>query len=525
MKGPGTISLILRSPFFLLWLVQIIVFYPAINSQLFWDDAILFKTYLLTEAPHPLVYWMKGEFYKSWPTTFSVFKTLHFIFGEQYWLYKFTNLILHIINSWALLAILRLFLSPSKSLLIVLLFSLHPMQVETVLWIFQMNNILSSFFFLCSVWFFIQYDKRRAMAPYVFSFTAFFLSVTSKALTLFLPLLLLFYLAKKREKWHSIILRTLPFLLLSVYYGFMAYQGIFTYEIEKSYEQKIMESPSPFETETQDITASTSSWEDYGPFIKFKKVFIFWKGLAFYLTKALLPSPLMFMYPQKYFQWTFSLVLLGLLFLFIRFRKKNPVLDYFFFFWLLSYLPTSGLVYQAYFKFSFVANRFMYLGLVGIIGTLVSCLTLKGKKLGIVGGLLVFYFAFFSRHYADIFTHPTTVYEHNYKHNPQNSYPLILLSYQSFISDRPDQAVANLKRVVQNPNPLFFYPFALVVQTVYRYQKERWILLSQWYQNLGEKQKALLQLQKALILHPHSEEIKKRIKLLKHNKKHAEEDV
>ena len=522
IKGPGIILPLLRSPFLLLWLVQMVVFFPAVNSELFWDDAILFKTNFLTEAPHPLVYWMDGRFYKTWPTTFSIFKILHFVFAEQYWLYKFANLILHIANSWILLTLLRLFLSPSKSLFIALLFSIHPMQVETVLWIFQMNNLLSSFFFLCSIWFFIEYDKRRAIAFYVLSLSAFFLSVTSKSLMIFLPLLLLFYLVKKKEKWRLIILHTLPFLALSCYYGFVAYQGVYSYSMEESYRMQVMESSPPLRTsgplveiETQDGPVPIPFWDDIWGLIKVKKAFILWKGLSFYLTKALVPFPLMFMYPQKYFHWTFSLPLLGFLFLLIRLRKKNPVLDYFFFFWLLTYLPTSGLVYYSYLKFSFVANRFMYLGLVGIMGVLVSCLTLKRRTGVIGGGLLVISFALFSHYYADIFTHPTNVYEHNYKHNPSNSYPLILSSYKSLTSGRRDQAIANLKRVIQNPNPLFFYSFIYVVKVIYGYQKERWILISEWYQNSGEKQNALSQLEEALILYPHSREIKKRINLLR----------
>ena len=122
--------------------------------------------------------------------------------------------------------------------------------------------------------------------------------------------------------------------------------------------------------------------------------------------------------------------------------------------WLLSFIPSSGVAYVPYFKFSFVANRFMYLGLVGIIGMVVCCWKTSGRTLLLCSLPVVLGLACYSRYYADIFAHPTQVYEHNYRHHPGNIYPLILLSHQHWKLGKREQAIAVLERVIPKSRPL-----------------------------------------------------------------------
>ena len=238
------------------------------------------------------------------------------------------------------------------------------------------------------------------------------------------------------------------------------------------------------------------------------------QGMGFYFAKALMPFPLMLIYPKHFWQWPLVALFFALLVAIYYRRKKNPALDYFFMVWLLSFIPSSGLAYVTYFKFSFVANRFMYLGLVGIIGLVVCFWKTSGRTLLLCSLPVVLGFAYYSRYYADIFTHPTVLYEHNYRHHPGNIYPLILLSRQHWKLGKREQAIAVLERVIQNPDPLFFYSFSSLVQSIFYYQPERWIFLSHWYRGLGQMADALFQLKQGLILHPQNPELHRLIRFI-----------
>ena len=552
----------LNFPFLIILLANLLVFYPAINSHLFWDDSIFFKSSLLRDAEHPLVYWMSGPFGKSWPTAFSVLKLLHSIFGEQYWLYKLAGLLLHTVNAGLIFGALEKFLSRPRSLLITLLFALHPMQVESVLWIFQMNTLLATFFLLVSAHFFCAYrNGRLPWLWYALSLLAFLLSVTSKSLALFFPLLMLFYLWKMKKRWAHILLLTLPFFALSFHFGLNAYRGTSSYPNEISYQRnlltdlpsskkevpevveavspevpkvvetvspevpKVVETVSPEVLEVSEVSEVSEAalrkeeipppiLAHHRPLHVWDKVQLFFEGLSFYAAKSIAPHPLLFMYPQRPFHWAHGVFLAGLVLLFIYLRKRRPAADYFFLCWLVAFIPTSGIAYIAHFKFSFVANRYMYLGLVGFMGLLVSLIpsSWKWKKLyAPLGVISLLYLAAIAHPYARAFTHPTAIYEHNYRHHPQNVYPLLLLARQYASTGQRKMAMATLDKVVANPHPFFFHAFFSTVQSIFDLEKERWVYLSKWYTGLGRPDEAQTQLKKALLVHPHDPEIKKLI--------------
>ncbi|MCY4645052.1 MAG: tetratricopeptide repeat protein, partial [Bacteriovoracales bacterium] len=237
-----------------------------------------------------------------------------------------------------------------------------------------------------------------------------------------------------------------------------------------------------------------------------------------YLQKTVFPYPLMFMYPKQIFHWPKALILGALLFLFFFIKKakrSHPIGDYFLIFWLASFIPVSGLAYMPHFKFSFVANRYLYMGLAGLLGLLLTLLPttifenkLKGrftrfKGLPLCASLfLVLSMALLSRNYGQIFVHPIAMYKRNTELNPENIYPLILLARQYHQKGQSNLARNTLERALETPNPLFFHAFTSSVEWIYSFEKERWILLAKWHERLGENKKALHLLQNGLRLHP-----------------------
>lgn len=103
------------------------------------------------------------------------------------------------------------------------LFALHPLRVESVAWITERRDVLSSVFLLASVWAWLSYamGRRQAHLWYIASVGLLLLSLLSKAwgMTLFAVLLVLdIYplLRWSRGSAQRLLIEKLPFLILGV---------------------------------------------------------------------------------------------------------------------------------------------------------------------------------------------------------------------------------------------------------------------------------------------------------------------
>jgi protein O-mannosyl-transferase len=80
-----------------------------------------------------------------------------------------TSLLLHIVNSLLLLGLLqRLTGALWRSAAVAALFALHPLHVESVAWVSERKDVLSAFFFMLTLWAYVQYatrDQRWAAKP------------------------------------------------------------------------------------------------------------------------------------------------------------------------------------------------------------------------------------------------------------------------------------------------------------------------------------------------------------------------
>jgi tetratricopeptide (TPR) repeat protein len=116
-----------------------------------------------------------------------------------------TNVLFHVLNVVLLfLLLVRATGAPGRSFLAAALFAIHPMNVESVAWIAERKNVLSTFFFLLTLgsygWYALKPDIKRYLAV-----TALFvLGLASKPMVVTLPcvLLLLDYWPLRRiEGW------------------------------------------------------------------------------------------------------------------------------------------------------------------------------------------------------------------------------------------------------------------------------------------------------------------------------------
>jgi len=103
-----------------------------------------------------------------------------------------TSLILHLAASLLLLLVLaRMTKSVWKSFFVAALFAIHPAHVESVAWIAERKDVLSTFFWMLTMGAYALYTERPSIGRYLLVMSAFALGLMSKPMLVTLPLILL----------------------------------------------------------------------------------------------------------------------------------------------------------------------------------------------------------------------------------------------------------------------------------------------------------------------------------------------
>ncbi len=101
-----------------------------------------------------------------------------------------------------------------------LLFAVHPLHVESVAWIAERKDVLSTFFFLLSVITYLGHRQDPRPWSYGLSLLLFALALLSKPMAITLPVVLLildYYPLERRDRnWAGLVMEKAPFLGLSL---------------------------------------------------------------------------------------------------------------------------------------------------------------------------------------------------------------------------------------------------------------------------------------------------------------------
>ena len=106
--------------------------------------------------------------------------------------HHFTNILLHALNVVLLfLLLLRVTAARGRSLLVAALFALHPINVESVVWIAERKNVLSTLFFLLTLAAYGWYTRKPDAKRYLTVVALFALGLAAKPMVITLPFVLL----------------------------------------------------------------------------------------------------------------------------------------------------------------------------------------------------------------------------------------------------------------------------------------------------------------------------------------------
>ncbi len=128
------------------------------------------------------------------------------LFGDNLGGHHLTSVALHALNSILLFgALFSLTGARGPSAAVAMLFAVHPLNVESVAWIAERKNVLSTTFWILSMWSYARYARRASLARYLCTVLLLVLGLLAKPMLVTLPLvfLLLDYWPLDRIRWRK----------------------------------------------------------------------------------------------------------------------------------------------------------------------------------------------------------------------------------------------------------------------------------------------------------------------------------
>ena len=157
---------------------------PHIQEGLTWEGIKwAFSADLFSDSPNA-DFWIPLTF-------FSHLLTIE-LFGMNPSGHHLINLLLHLLNTVLLFVILRRMTGALwPSAFVGALFAVHPLHVESVAWITERKDVLSTLFLLLTVWAYVRYTDHPRLHRYLLVVLVFTLGLMAKPMLVTLPFVLL----------------------------------------------------------------------------------------------------------------------------------------------------------------------------------------------------------------------------------------------------------------------------------------------------------------------------------------------
>ncbi|MGD8254333.1 MAG: tetratricopeptide repeat protein [Syntrophobacterales bacterium] len=351
------------------------------------------------------------------------------LYGLSPSMHHLTNVVLHLANTLLLfLVFYRMTGALWRSCFVAALFALHPLNVESVAWVSERKNLLSTFFWLLTMVFYVRYSKKPCLARYVLVVSIFALGLMAKPMLVTLPfvLLLLDYWPLGRFPFQQVdsdtrteaapatipvfqktisvnlVLEKVPLLILSVLSSFLT-----SLSVQRS---GIVISTTLVPMKLRIANAIVS--------------------YARYIGKLIWPQDLavFYPYPSTVPLWQSvgaGLLLAGISFLVIRAWRKLPYLCIGWLWYLGTLIPAIGLVQAG--QWPAMADRFTYVPAIGLfvmLAWLIPHVLTKWRyrKTGLVlaAGALLAVLLLLTRAQLNRWSNTITLFEHTLKVTENN---------------------------------------------------------------------------------------------------------
>lgn len=263
--------------------------------------------------------------------------------GGSPWAFRIINILLHFGSTILIFSILNILANKRAAVFGASIFAVHPILVESVVWIAGMPYALYSFFLLLA--FFLYISAGESKSRKYFSLLFFFLAVMSSVKAIIFPgIIFVFEMSRSnlKKNW----LKLVPFFLVDLFFVMISISGI---------GKRI-----------SDISAV--SYQDssgmYNPLIQVPTAIANYFKLIFWPQKLSLYQTEMNFSPAQFTLMVFVfLIFLGFVF---YGWKKNKNLFFWLSFFIITLLPVLTPLKIAW----IVAERYAYLGSIGIFAAI-----------------------------------------------------------------------------------------------------------------------------------------------------------
>jgi tetratricopeptide (TPR) repeat protein len=342
--------------------LTLLVYLPAMRGGFVWDDDTMLTDNIVLKERGLYRSWLTTEQPNYWPVTWTSYWLEYRLWGLDSTGYHVVNVLLHAVSALLIWRIL-IQLNVPGAWVAAAVFAVHSVNVESVAWITQRKNTLSLFFFLLSLLCYLRFDYRGTRGLYWTALALFVFAMLSKGTVVALPVVLLMCVWWLRSAiGRRDVLRSIPFFAVSTVMSVV--------EIWFQYVRAIGD--EVVHANTFFARLAGAGW-------------VVW----FYLYKALLPINLSFIYPRwkidptNWLSYIPDLALLGLLGVCWRFRRSWGraalfALGYF----IVTLGPVLGFLNFYFMKYSFVADHYQYVSIIGIIALVVAAGSTILKRVG-----------------------------------------------------------------------------------------------------------------------------------------------
>lgn len=284
------------------------------------------------------------------------------LFGLNAGRHLYTNLVFHILNTLLLFVVLRRMTGAVwRSAAVATLFALHPLHVESVAWVSERKDVLSTFFWMLALLAYARYTERtQSWGRYLLVVIALICGLMAKPMLVTLPfvLLLLDYWPLNRLRWQSadgtkaLLAKALPLIREKIpLFALVAASSVVTYM-------------------AQQYGGAVKSLTRFPLPARLSNVVVAYAG---YLAKMLWPSKLAVYYPYELSRPAWQLIVAALVLssvtaLVLYAARRRGYLLTGWLWYLGTLVPVIGLVQVGE---QSLADRYTYVPLVGLFLMLV----------------------------------------------------------------------------------------------------------------------------------------------------------
>ncbi len=323
------------------------------------DDQYVSQNLHVLNGPTPdgIIWAFTTPHIGNWlPLTWLSFMLDCRLFGLNAGWMHLINLLMHILNTLLLFAVLKKMTGALwPSAFVAAAFALHPMHVESVAWITERKDVLSTLFLLLTLTTYVCYVKNRSLPSYLLTILLFVFGLLAKPMLVTLPFLLLLLdywplerfaapqtaSIDRRRILYRIIIEKIPFFALA------AVSGAITFIVQKGIGA------------VPDIDTISLQSRVANAFLSYTR----------YIGKMFRPQNLAAFYPRDIDKFSFwqiamcAMLLLGISVFVICFGRRRKYLPVGWFWFVGTLIPVIGLVQsgkQAY------ADRYTYISYIGL---------------------------------------------------------------------------------------------------------------------------------------------------------------